>query len=203
MGASHQLADGSEHQVLREFLGIGSLILPSGIYIALFGASLADAAGADVFASELATTLASRHQREREFFSATGPTDVGFAENATDCLFATAGGARPTLLAIGLTNSATQRQGTLIWWGGLQTVQTVLVNRRAKVSRATWTSPSTRPITVAVGASSGTATWFPHPQQVQRAATATTTTARTARTTLPTRAAQAQPTTRNPLTPLQ
>jgi hypothetical protein len=97
---------------------------------------------------ELATTIASRYQREREFFSATGPTDDGFAENATDCLFATAGGARPTLLAIGLTNAATQRQGTLIWWGGLQTVQAVLVNRRAKVSRATWTSPSTSPSTV-------------------------------------------------------
>lgn len=137
MGASYQLTDLAEGLVLREFLGIGSLIMPSGAYLCLFGAGATpgDAAGADAFASELATTIASQYGRVRAFFSATALTNDGFAENATDALFATAGGAWPTLGAIGISNSATQRLGSLLWWGGLQTVQTVLVNQRAKVAQ--------------------------------------------------------------------
>lgn len=128
MGASYQITNSWEKRLLDESLGVGSLLLPSGVYIALFGATPGDTGS---FASELATTVASGYSRTRGFFAAATTTD-GFTENATDVLFPTALTNWPTILAMGIVDVATQGQGSLIWWGGLTTIQTVLVNQRAK-----------------------------------------------------------------------
>jgi hypothetical protein len=132
VGASYQLTNLGENLALCNLLAASNFILPSGVYVCLFGATPGDS---DAFASELSTTIASRYNRVQGFFSATAPANDGFAENATDALFPTAGAAWPTVVALGLAAHATEKSGSLIWWGGLQTVQTVLVNQRAKVAQ--------------------------------------------------------------------
>lgn len=132
MPASYAFTNYAENKVLTEMLGIGSAILPSGVYVCLFGASPGDAGA---FASELATGIASQYTRIRGFFSATGPTNDGFAENATDILFPTSGTAWPTVTHMGIADVATQGGGNLLWWGPLTTVQTVLVNQRFKFAQ--------------------------------------------------------------------
>lgn len=130
MGASYQLTNAWEKKLLDESLGVGSKLLPSGVYVALFGATPADAG---VFASELSTSIASGYTRVggQGIFNAATSTD-GFTENATDILFPTAMANWPTLAGMAIVDVGTQGQGSMIWWGGLNTVQTVLVNQRAK-----------------------------------------------------------------------
>jgi hypothetical protein len=127
--ASYNLTQHVENWVLDQTLGVGSLLLPSGIYVALFGATPGDES---TFASELSTSIASRYERVRGFFAA---GSAGFSENATDALFATAGGAWPTIVAIGLVHGASAGAGSLIWWGGLSSPQVALVNQRIKLTQ--------------------------------------------------------------------
>jgi hypothetical protein len=69
----------------------------------------------------------------RAFFAGATTTD-GFSENATDIIYPTAGTNWPTVVALAVMDSATQGQGSMIWWGGLNTVGVSLVNQRFRVA---------------------------------------------------------------------
>lgn len=124
--ASYQLTEILENLLLDESMGVGSKLFPSGVYLALHGPTPGDES---TFASELASSIASQYARVRLHMRA---ASGGVTKNATDALYATAGGPWPTVGGISISNVATERSGSMLWWGAPNAVMVALVNQRAR-----------------------------------------------------------------------